>query len=50
LWHGNVFKALDELQGLEMDLDAATFETKNEAAKEFLKGVEELHTYVERNR
>ena len=45
-----MFKALDELQGLEMDLDAATFETKNEAAKEFLKGVEELHTYVERNR
>jgi hypothetical protein len=50
LWHGNVFKALDELQGLEMDLDAASFETKNEAAKTLLKGVEELRTYVERNR
>jgi hypothetical protein len=50
LWHGNVFKALDELQGLEMDLDAATFETKNEAARKLLKGVEELHSYVERNR
>jgi hypothetical protein len=38
LWHGNVFKALDELQGLGMDLDAASFETKNEAAKKLLKG------------
>ena len=50
LWHGNVFKALDELQGLEMDLDVATFETKNEAARKLLKGVEKLRTYVERNR
>jgi len=50
LWHGNVFKALDELQGLEMDLDAATFDAKTEAARKLLKGVEELHTYVERNR
>jgi hypothetical protein len=50
LWHGNVFKALDELQGLEMALDAATFEAKNEAARKLLKGVEELRTYVERNR
>jgi len=50
LWHGNVFKALDELQGQEMDLDMATCETKNEAARRLLKGVEELHTYVERNR
>jgi hypothetical protein len=33
-----------------MDLDAATFETKNETARKLLKGMEELHTYVERNR
>ena len=26
LWHGNVFQALNELQSLEMDLDAAAFE------------------------
>jgi hypothetical protein len=45
-----VFKALDELQDLEMDLDAAAFETKNEAARKLLKGVEELHSYVERSR
>ena len=49
LWHGNVFQALKELQGLEMDLDAAAFETENEHAQKLLKGVEELHTYVERN-
>ena len=33
-----------------MDLDAAAFENKNEIAKKLLKGVEDLHTYVERNR
>jgi hypothetical protein len=49
LWHGNVFEAVNELQGLEMDLDAATFETKNITARKLLKGVEELHTYVVRN-
>lgn len=49
LWHGNVFQALNELQGLEMDLDGAVFETENETARKLLKGVEELHTYVERN-
>lgn len=50
LWHGNMFKALDKLQGLEMDLDAATFETRNEVARKLLKGVEELRAYVERDR
>jgi hypothetical protein len=50
LWHGNVFQALNELQSLEMDLDAAVFESKDENARKLLKGVEDLHTYVERNR
>jgi hypothetical protein len=49
LWHGNVLQALNELQSLEMDLDAAAFESKNENSQKLLKGVEELHTYVERN-
>jgi len=44
-----MFEALHELQGLEMDLDGAGLETKNETARKLLKGVEELHTYVERN-
>ena len=43
LWHGNVFQALNELQNLEMDLDAAAFETKDENAQKL------LNTYVERN-
>jgi len=29
-----------------MDLDAASFETKNEVVKKLLKGVEELRTYA----
>jgi hypothetical protein len=40
---------LQELQGLEMGLNAAAFETQDDRAQELLKGVEELHTYVERN-
>lgn len=49
LWHGNVFEALQELLGLELDLDGAAFGTQNETARKLLKGIEELHTYVERN-
>ena len=44
------FQALNELQSLEMDLDTAAFESKGENARKLLKGVEDLHTYVERNR
>ena len=44
-----MFRAVKELQGLEMDLDGATFETGDETARKLLKGIEELHTYVERN-
>jgi hypothetical protein len=49
LWHGNVFQALQKLQDLEMDVEGAAFETNHETARKLLKGVEELHTYVERN-
>ena len=44
LWHGNVFLAVKESQGLEMDLEGAMFETKDETARKLLKGIEELHT------
>ena len=44
-----MFRAVKELQGLEMDLDGATFETGDETARKLLKGIEELHTYMERN-
>lgn len=43
LWYGNVFQALNELQGLEMDVEGAAFETKDETARKLLKGIEELH-------
>lgn len=32
-----------------MDVEGALFETKNVAGRKLLKGIEELHTYVERN-
>jgi len=32
LWHGNVYKALDEIQCLVLDPDAATFEHPNSSA------------------
>src|SRR5215472_7438033 len=32
-----------------MDLEAAAYESKNDNTRKLLKGVKELHTYVERN-
>ena len=49
LWHGNLFQTLNELQSLEMDVESTTFGTKTETARKILKGMEDLHTYVERN-
>ncbi|MBV9036972.1 MAG: ISKra4 family transposase [Acidobacteriaceae bacterium] len=49
LWHGNTFQALHKLESLEMDLEAAAYESKDENTRKLWKGVEELHTYVERN-
>ena len=49
LGHGNTFQALNELQDLEMDLDAAAFDSKNGTVQKFLKGTQELRTYIERN-
>ena len=49
LWHGNTFQALNKLESLEMDLEAATYESKDDNTRKLRKGVEELHTYVERN-
>jgi hypothetical protein len=37
------------LDGLQMDVESAAFETKDETATKLLKQIEELHTYVERN-
>ncbi len=41
LWHGNVFQALHRLEDLEMDLDAAAFDSKNQTLRKLLKGVAE---------
>ena len=49
LWHGNSFQALNKLESLEMDLEAAANESQDDHTRKLLKGVEELHTYVERN-
>ena len=50
LWHGNVFQALQHLEDLEMDLDLAALESRDERAGKLLKAVAEFHTYIENNR
>ena len=50
LWHGNLYQALKHLDGLEADLDAATFGRDDERTRKLLKNVAEFHTYVENNR
>jgi hypothetical protein len=49
LWHGNVYKALQVVQSIEMDLDAAVATSGHATARKLLKAVEEFHTYIERN-
>jgi hypothetical protein len=49
LWHGNVFKALQGVQSVEMDLDAAVANDGHGTARKLLKAVEEFDTYIENN-
>jgi len=49
LWHGNVYKALQVVQVVEMDLDAAVATSRDHTARKLLKAVEEFHTYIENN-
>jgi hypothetical protein len=49
LWHGNVYKALQVVQSVEMDLDAAVATSGHATARKLLKTVEEFHTYVANN-
>jgi len=49
LWHGNILQALNQLQDLEMDWEAAAFDSKSEIVPKLLKRTEELHTYIERH-
>ena len=50
LWHGNVYKALQVVQSVEMDLDAAVATSRENTARKLLKAVEEFHTYIENNK
>jgi hypothetical protein len=50
VWHGNVYKALQVVQSVEMDLDAAVATSGHSTARKLLKAVEEFHTYIENNK
>jgi len=43
LWHGNVYQAMQEIDGLDLDLDG------QEGAEKLAKGVQELSIYVRNN-
>jgi hypothetical protein len=49
LWHGNVFRALQEIESISMDLDATGAETADATIRKLLKAVEEFQTYIEKN-
>jgi hypothetical protein len=49
VWHGNVYKALQVVQSVEMDLDAAVAMSDHGTARKLLKAVEEFHTYIANN-
>lgn len=49
LWHGNVFRALEEIESIEADLEAAALEGSNDVARKLLKTVDEFHTYIRNN-
>jgi len=49
VWHGNVYKALQVVQSVEMALDAAAH-TGDGTARKLYKAVEEFHTYIANNK
>ena len=46
LWHGNVFKALQSIGDIEMDLDGGSLDEKQ---LKLLKTLREFQTYIENN-
>src|SRR5882724_2006924 len=50
LWHGNVYRSLQVVQSVEMDLDAAVANDGHATARKLLKAVEEFHTYIANNK
>ena len=49
LWHGNVYKAFQVMQSVEMDLDVAVATSSHATARKLLKAAEEFHTYIANN-
>jgi hypothetical protein len=49
VWHGNVYKALQVVQSVEMDLDAAVATSGHGTMRKLLNAVEEFHTYIKNN-
>jgi hypothetical protein len=49
LWHGNVFRALQELRVVDGDLEVAVYESDDATAQKLYKAVQEFATYIERN-
>jgi hypothetical protein len=49
LWHGHVFRALQEIEAITMDLDAVVADTANGIARRLLKALEDFQTYIENN-
>jgi hypothetical protein len=49
LWHGNVFRALQEIESITMDLAATMSETSHDIVPKLLNAVEEFQTYIEHN-
>ena len=47
LWHGNVYRALQTIENLAVDLESR--EERSERAKKLLKAVSEFHHYIESN-
>ena len=43
-------QAIKHLEDLELDLDAAAFESEDERTRKLLQAIEEFHAYVENNR
>ena len=50
LWHGNVYRALQVVQIVGMDLDTAVATSDHGAARKLLKAMEEFRTYIENNK
>jgi hypothetical protein len=49
LWHGNTYEALQHLDTLDMDLDAADEENNNLTTHKLLRAVREFQTYIVNN-